>query len=514
MSDTRKGDARWWERRWFALAAVLLSAVPLLWPAVPPLTDLPGHIGRYHIAARLADSALLQQHWDYRWQLIGNLGVDLAVLPLARVFGAVPAAKLVVLMIPPLTVVGFILLSRTAGGGRLAPAAPFAFPLAYGFPFQFGFVNFALSAALALLALALWMRMQRVVAGRALLFVPIALLLWVAHCFGWALFCLFAFGTDLAWLRGEGRALGKAILRAGLRCLPLAVPLIPMLAGGGSGDGSLGASWEWLAKLQWLASLLREQWQRYDLMCALLLLALAWLGLRSAAMRVDRPLAWAAAIGAVAWLVLPYRLLGGAYVDMRMTPYVVALLIVGIRARDRRIASALAWLGTFFFLLRIATTTWVFLGAAAAQEQAAAVAERLPRGAAVLVAVREPCQSWSVARLSHVTGLAIVRRDAFDNGEWTLAGQQLLRDRHPRAGAYRADPSQMIFDAACAWNGQDLPKMLRSFDRGTFDYVWTIDLPTPPLPPDLVPVARSGPSLLLRVSPAPDKRLPDGSLAH
>lgn len=513
MSQPRGGEVRWWEQRWFALAAILLSAVPLLWPAVPPLTDLPGHIGRYHIAAQLGDSAALQQHWEYRWRLIGNLGVDLAVLPFARLFGAVLAAKLVVLAIPPLTVAGLIQVSR-ASGGRLAPAAPFAFPLAYSFPFQFGFVNFALSAALALLALALWLRMQRAVAVRALLFVPIALLLWVSHCFGWAMFCLFAFGTDLAALRGDGRGWSEAILRAGLRCLPLAVPLVPMVAGGASGDGSLGASWEWLAKLQWLASLLREQWQGYDLICAVLLLALVWLGLRSPALRVDRLLAWAAGIGAVTWLVLPYRLLGGAYVDMRMTPYVVALLIVATRARDRRFASALALAGTIFFLLRIATTTWVFLGAAAAQEQAAAVAERLPRGAAVLVAVREPCRSWSVARLAHVAGLAVARRDVFENGEWTLAGQQLLRDRHPRAGAYRADPSQMIYDAGCGLDEPGLPAMLQTFDRGTFGYVWMIDLPVPPLPADLVPVARSGPSTLFRVAPTPHKRLPSGPLAH
>jgi hypothetical protein len=501
VSESRRGEARWWEQRWFALAAVLLSSVPLLWPAVPPLTDLPGHIGRYHIAAQLGDSTLLRQHWDYRWRLIGNLGVDLAVLPLARMFGAVVAAKLVVLAIPPLTVAGLILVSR-ASGGRLAPAAPFAFPLAYGFPFQFGFVNFALSAALALWALALWIRMQPAGGRRALLFVPIALLLWVAHCFGWAMFCLFAFGTELAALRGDGGAWRAAILRAGLRCLPLAGPLVPMLAGGGSGDGSLGASWEWAAKLQWLASLLREQSLRYDIPCAILLLVLAWLGVRSPALRVDRPLAWAAGMGAIAWLLLPYRLLGGAYVDMRMTPYVVALLIVAIRTRNARLASPLALAGTLFFLLRIATTSWVFLGAAAAQEQAAAVTARLPRGAAVLVAVREPCKSWSVARLSHVAGLAIARRDAFENGEWTLSGQQLLRDRHPRAGAYRADPSQMIYDPGCEWNGHGLPAMLRSFDRGTFGYVWTIDLLPPQLPPDVVPVARSGPSVLYRVLPA------------
>lgn len=506
---------RWWETRWFALAAVLVSAVPLLWPAVPPLVDMPSHFGRYHVAATLADSPLLQRHWTYGWRVIGNLGVDLAVLPLVPLLGVAPAAKLVVLLIPPLTVAGLILVSRTAGG-RLAPAAPFAFPLAYGFPFQFGFVNFALSAALALLALALWMRLAQ--AGRlrcrALLFVPIALLLWVAHCFGWAMFGVFAYAVDLAALRAEGRRWPEALLVAARHCLVLAGPLVPMLAGGGSGDGGLGASWLWQGKILWIASLLREHWASYDLLGVILLLSLCWAGLRSHWLRTDRPLAWAAAFGAVAWLLLPYRLLGGAYVDMRMSPYVVALLVIGIRPRRANLAQPLALAATAFFLLRIATTSWVFLGAAAAQEQAAAVSALLPRGASVLVAVRVPCKDWSDNRLPHVPGLALARRDIFDNGEWTLAGQQLLRDRHPEAEPYRGDPSQMIDDADCKLAQGDLPTMLRTFNRAVFGYVWTIGLPRPVLPPDLVEVGRSGPSILYRVAPPTDKRLPDGPPAH
>lgn len=504
---------RWWETRVFAAVAVLLSAVPLLWPPVAPLIDMPGHLARYHIAAHLADSPLLQQHWTYQWRLIGNLGVDLAVVPLAPLLGVTRAAKLVVLAIPPLTVAGLILVSR-AGGGRLAPAAPFAFPLAYGFPFQFGFVNFTLSAALALLALALWMRLALAPRRRALLFVPIALLLWLAHCFGWAMFGLFAFGSDLAALRAQGCSWRETLFAAALRVLPLAGPLVPMLAGGASGDGGLGASWEWIGKAGWIASLLREQWAAYDILGAILLVALCWAGLRSPALRVDRPIALAAAMGGLAWLLLPYRLLGGAYVDMRMAPYVVALLIVAIRPRGTRLAGPLAVLATAFFLMRLATTSWIFLGAAAAQERAAAVAESLPPGAAVLVAVRAPCKGWSDARLAHVAGLALVRRDLYDNSEWTLAGQQLLRDRHPGAAPYRADPSQMVYDPGCKLAQGDLATMLRRFDRGTFDHVWTIGLPTTPLPPDLVPIARSGPSILYRVERPGDKRLPYPPPAH
>ena len=36
----------WWERRATVVALALLAAVPLLWPTIPPLNDVPGHLGR------------------------------------------------------------------------------------------------------------------------------------------------------------------------------------------------------------------------------------------------------------------------------------------------------------------------------------------------------------------------------------------------------------------------------------------------------------------------------------
>ena len=54
------GQTRWWESRALALALVLASALPLLWPDVPALVDLPGHIGRYRVQLDLATSPDLQ----------------------------------------------------------------------------------------------------------------------------------------------------------------------------------------------------------------------------------------------------------------------------------------------------------------------------------------------------------------------------------------------------------------------------------------------------------------------
>ncbi|MHA6717938.1 hypothetical protein ACX40Y_00680 [Sphingomonas sp. RS6] len=497
-------ERNWWETRWFALAVVLLSAVPLLWPAVPPLTDLPGHIGRYHVAASLADSPFLQRHWHYVWRPIGNLGVDLLVMPLIPLIGVEPAAKLVVALIPPLTVASLIWLSRESGG-RVSPALPFAFPLAYAFPFQFGFVNFCLSAALSFAALALWLRLAREgrLVLRAVLFAPIGLLLWLAHCFGWGMFGLFAFAVELVRVRRASSAWGAALVRAGLSCVPLALPLVPMLAGAASGNGDgLGASWEWVAKAAALPTLLRERWGGYDLLSSVLLLLLCWAAVRSRLLRVDPMLGAAAALGGIAWLLLPYRLLGGAYVDIRMAPFVVALLIAGIRMRPgfERLAPVMAACATLFFTIRIATTTIVFVGAGQLQERAVAIAPMVPRGASVLFAVQMGCKGWGDRRLSHIAGLVLARRDIFDNSEWNLHGQQLLQNRRADAGDFAADPSQLIYPQSCVTHQLPFPELIRRFDRAAFDYVWTVDMPArAALAPDVVRVAQHGPSTLYRV---------------
>lgn len=280
----------------------------MLWPAIPPLVDLPGHIGRYHIAIDLPRSPGLQRHWDYHWALIGNLGVDLLVYPLGKLWGVELATKLVTLAIPALFVAGLIRLSRAATG-TLSPAAALAFPLAYGVPFQFGFVNFMLAAALALHALASWIRLADRPVLRALIFIPVACLLWVAHSFGWGLFGLLAFTADV--MRWRSRGWWWAGARAALMCIPLSLPLIAMLTGAAGPDHSV--SYDWALKLVWLAALLRERWQIYDLACATGLFFFFWVAVRNrAAFRFDPLLGALAVVSLATYLALPRLLLGGA----------------------------------------------------------------------------------------------------------------------------------------------------------------------------------------------------------
>lgn len=170
-------NLNFWERREFAFAFSFVFALPLLWPDVPPLTDLPGHMGRYFLSLNLASNPALQRWYGFDWSLIGNLGVDLLILPLGKLLGVELATKLIVMAIPVLTVLGFLGVARAAHG-RLPATAYLATPLAFSYPFQFGFVNFVLGVALAFLAFILWVRKPGI-----LVFALIAPLLWLVHVY-------------------------------------------------------------------------------------------------------------------------------------------------------------------------------------------------------------------------------------------------------------------------------------------------------------------------------------------
>jgi hypothetical protein len=469
------GD-RWWERRWVAVVLALACALPLLWPALPPLVDLPGHMARWHIAMDLHRSADLQRYYDYHWAVIPNLGMDVLVPTLAMLFGLEFATKLTVIAIPVLTASGLLAMAREAHG-RVPPTALFALPLVYAWPFQFGFVNFALSQGLAFCAFALWLRLGR--DGRfrlrSMLFVPIAFALWVAHSFGWGMFGLMAAGAEVARLRSDGRNAGQTLVAAGVQGLPLALPIVVMA--GGAGGAALGADdwFDWSAKLLWVAGMLRDRWQVFDLLSLLPLVAVLCLGLRSPRLGWSPLLGWAALLCLAAFVLLPRLLMGGAYVDMRMIPAaaMLAIVAVGPPVRNRRFASLLSVLGLAFLVVRLAGTTVSFAERSAAQESELAAIAAMPRGAAVLTLVARPCGDiWGGERYDALPGMAVVRRDAFVNTNWALAGQQLLQVRYAAAGAYRVDPSQQM--SGCSGGGPDFTSAIARFPRQAFSYVWTI----------------------------------------
>jgi hypothetical protein len=498
----------WWERRGFIVAIVLLSALPLLWPQIPPLVDLPGHMGRYRVQLDLAESEALQQYYRYEWRLIGNLGIDLLIVPFAKLFGLELGVKLIVLAIPPLTVAGFLWVAREVHG-RVPPTALFAVPLAYNFPFMFGFVNFALSMAFVFLAFGLWLRLARLgrLRWRAALFLPIGLALWVTHAFGWGTLGVLAFSAELVRQHDSGRSWIEAAFRAGLHCLPLAPPILLMLAWRSGDVSGATADWfNWSAKRAWFIMTFRDRWQAFDLAA---LIVVAWVVFASILVRsleLSRNLAASAVFLLLVYILLPRIVFGSAYADMRLAPYMIAVAVLAVRPKpgaEFRAGRMIAVAGLAFVLARTGgTTASVWMYDRAYQRELAAI-PHIPHGARLLSLVGRPCvEDWAMSRLLHLPALAIVRRHAFSNDQWTMDGAQLLDVHFPEAAGFTGDPTQIVVPARCpheVW--RSIEDALRHFPRNAFDHVWLINPPPydPALEEGLRPIWRDGRSALFEV---------------
>ncbi|HEU4704405.1 MAG TPA: hypothetical protein VFS45_01660 [Sphingomicrobium sp.] len=499
----------WWETRPFVAALILLAGVPLLYPSIPPLVDLLGHIGRYRVQLDLDSSPWLGRYYGYAWQAIGNLGVDLLVEPLAKAIGLEPAVKLIVLAIPPMTVAGFLWVAREVHG-RLPPTALLALPFAYSHPFMYGFVNYALSIALAFLAFGLWLRLARLgrLKLRAILFVPISFIVFFAHTFGWGMLGLMAFSAEavrqhdrgIGWLRAGIRAAGHAVV--------MALPVLIIVHWRGQVRGPLSHQWfDLQLKLEALASVLRDRWSVLDIGSLALALAMIGYAIASRRLTLSRNLAFSALVLAAVFLLLPSMVFGSAFADMRLAPYMFAVALLAIRFRgatDLRLARNLAVLGLAFLLLRTGATTASLAIAADDQSSKLAALDHVPMGARVASIAGRGCGiQWPLQRNAHLGAMVIARRHGFSNDQWVIEGTNLLTLRYREPGIFAADPSQIVRPTGCRSRSWWIDRALERLPREHFDYVWLID--PPPFDPGLVaglrPVWRGPGSVLYQVRP-------------
>lgn len=514
-SASARQPRAWWEHPAVVVAAVLACGVPLLWPGVPPLVDLPGHMGRYHVQMNIGGSPLLQSFYAFEWALIGNLGVDLLVVPIAALIGLEPAVKLITIAIPVMTGAGFLWVAREVHG-RVPPTAYFALPLTYSFPFMFGFVNFALSMALAFLAFALWLRLARLgrLKLRAALFVPISILLWVCHAFGWGTLGVMAFSAELVRQVDMKRPIWRAAFNTGLHCLALAPPMLLMLLWRSGAVGGETSVWfNWRLKKNWVLMALRDRWEYWDYAAlAIIGLVLATGLLWWKKLEYSRNLAASAIFLAIVYVCLPRIVFGSNYADMRLAPFVIAAAVIAIRYKPAyagRAGAVFAALGLLFAGARLAGNTVSFWMYDRSYDRVLAAVDHIPRGARVVSFVGVKCRKdWAQTRLEHLPAMALVRRDAFSNDQWSMSGAQLLTSRYPAPNDwFSLDPSQQVLGRPCRGERWlTLDQSLATFPRDKFSHVWLINppRPDPALLRGLQPVWQNSASVLYRVAePSP-----------
>lgn len=505
----------------FALFA-LLHAAPFLFAKIPPLVDLPGHMGRFAVQLNIGSSPRLQENWSFHWALVANMGFDVLIELLSPFMGVERGSWLLAALLAPFTIWGLARIS-VAVHGRLSPFLILAAPFAMAFPFQMGFVNYCLSCALAFHLFASWVdadRHQWGLGKRLLVFVPGSVVAWFCHAYGWGVLAVMAGGYELVRVaQASPNRRAAAALEHLSRLAALSLPALLLLVWSNKSSGADTAHFfDFATKLAALGEVLRDQNFLLDrLSIALYVGGLTFLVI-ARPVRLTMELAVPAAILLLCELALPNKLLGSVFADTRLWPVIfqIALLAPDPGAIRPVLARLVVVLGALLALTRLGVMSAGYAQYDRDYTRHLRALDHVPAGASIVtltpLTCRETASDWRLPRLDHLDGLAIVRREAFVNSQWEIPGGQLLGALRARGTDFNSDPSQVITpESDCdgsVWPG--LRQSVAAIPRDRFDYLWLIgfDMAQAPKMPGAETLYADEDSALYRLDPSAAKNQP------
>lgn len=493
-----------WLRAPWLLAAVLVLCLPYLLVTVPPLIDLPGHLGAAAIEAAGPDSPL-HRYWDWQWAYSLNMGGEVLMKLLADSFGLVAAGWWSAVIATALFATGCVATIR-AVNPRGGYAIGWALLFVFSYPLLMGFINYVLATGLALLVFARWSSWrERPVARAALLLIAQPILL-TCHAVGGALLPLLVAAFSLGVALDERPGWRKSVRLLARDCWPLLATIATMaLWKLAAPAGTGGLRWFATQKLLAFPFALRDQSQLLDIAtlvaCALVLVAGAALGARWS---------WRQGLPALALAVLfavaPGAIDGSALVDVRLLP-VALMLALGLQDWSGvRLAMArgVALAGIALLAVRLSATAHGFAAYDADYRTQLAALDRVQPGAKVLALVEHSClrESWRSSRTDHLPSLASVYRGAWTNDNWAVPGLHMLTPKFLPGKNYTADPSTFVWSPGCSGGNllRGIDEAMRKAPIDKVDYVWLIDTGKPKQDDQrLAEVWRSGRSVLYAV---------------
>ncbi len=478
---------------WRVVACVaLLAATPFFLTTIPPLTDIPGHIGRFSVQTAPAGDGLLR-YYGFHWTMTLNLASDALVELLHPLIGVIPLIWLLCALTPLLTVLGIAAITRQRNPHG-ADSLPWALLFVFNFSFLYGFLNFTLTLALALIAVAAWISLRARPRRRALLFLIATPVLLVGHgVAGFAMLVLIV-GHDLgeAVRDRRTRRFRHTIVALCKLWPPLVAGAATLLVWRATGARSGGAT-RWLLerKLDALVTMLRDQNIVFDVGSVVCSAVVLLLGYRAGARL--RGGAAGMVIGLIALFVItPSMISGSNRIDTRLAPVIalLALALLDWSAVDLRRRRLVLLTGFALLAARFIVTTVSFAEYDRRYAMELRALDHVPVGARVLNLALVDCRSggWRARRLEHLGNLATTLRHSWVNAHWSIDGLQLLEVKYRASRDYASDPSQLIWPAHCIDASQPFATrerhmLLESMPRlplARVDYVWLIGERLPP----------------------------------
>ncbi len=383
-SEARGGVAsRALATRALVLVYLLLGALtlsPLLWAAVPPLTDYPNHLARMAVLVRPGDTLNYAPHW----QLVPNLAMDLIVPTLAQWLPLELVGRLFIASTLVLLVLGTIALHRAVWGRvGIWPLASLLF--LYNEAFRLGFLNFLFGLGLSLLCFSAWIATARWRGlGRLALFSIAAALLFLMHLFAFGIYGLLVLAYELGGHWRERRWSAREILASGLKLGQFVLPLALWLTHRSGGGPRLTLYGDFPSKITAMTAPMSYGALGTD--TVLLLMGLGYLAWREGRLLVAPQMRLPVMALMVAAPLMPSWLLGSWGADLRL-PIALAFVLIAATRLDvsPRTAAAAAATALLFLTMRVyaLSENWREMDGHYAEFRAGMRA--LPQGARVLV---------------------------------------------------------------------------------------------------------------------------------
>lgn len=504
------------------LVAVLLVCLPFALVEVPPLIDVPGHMGAAAIEAAGPGNPLLK-YFSWKWVFTLNIGGDVLAKLIGAQFGILAAGWWSTVLATGLFAGGCLATIRVLNprGGH---GAPWALMFVFSFPLLTGFLNYILATGLSLTAFAAAVWLEDKPKQRAALLVvaqPVAML---CHAIGGLLLGLLiganALGRELdrlpagwwypsAWRRLRDEQDWPAIAkRLFILCWPLVATVVTIVLWkvlSPEPAASLN-HWRWEQKARYFMLTLRDQSMLLDAVTTFSCIALILFGWVLGA-RWKWQLGLPGLLVFLLFLAIPSDINGSAFVDVRLLP-VAAMLALGLQdwsqvSLDR--ARTIAFAGMLLLGTRLVVTAASFVDYADDFRKQLSALHHVEPGSRVLAFVEHTCleESWRNTRRDHLASLASLYRQAWVNDQWAVPGLHMVIPRFRPGRNFTADPSEFVWSRACRGG------RLRSVDTALkyapierVDYVWLIDTGLPRrADPRLQLVWQEGRSLLFAVRP-------------
>lgn len=486
---------------WLACSGVLLAAllIPFFLVRIPPVLDYPNHLARALVLAAGSHDRILWRMYAPDWQIIPNLAIDLVLPPLVRLVPADVAGRLVLAgsLLSPL--LGVIVYSR-ARFGRWSFWPLGAALVAYNVGFLLGLMNFLIGIGAAFLAATIWVRWRErrpvlAMTGTA----GAAVVVFFCHIIALALLGTLITAHEIERLArpaGNGvPALARRLARSATAITAVFLPCVVLFALSPTAEAHGPIKWlttPGLTKPLYMLAPVMNYSLPLDIATGCFLIGFVWLGIKKGGLIGSPATTFALVLLLLAYLVAPFRLMGGAFFDVRFALMIGYVLFAGLTESPRLprrvgVAAALCLVAVFAGRLYLLTTVWGEQPAQVAQMRAA-MAPVPPGGRVLTTMVTAKDASGSRGEVPpvwdldgflpceiHLPVLILTERDAFSPFLFSNPAQQPLRVRPPyrkiASQTSGAPPSYSILQ-----NRTKILKHLRMYSyldrwRLHFDYV-------------------------------------------